>query len=487
MRNKLILQITVILLSANLYSNVNCNNKFISLIEDYSSFINNNHYKNSLLTLTATISANSICSGNSGIVTFNGTPNAIVTFSVDGGFNQTITLNSSGSFVLTTPPLTSNSTYTLVSISDGVSSAPLTSSATVVVNSIPNILGTIPTTVICNGETTNIVLMASLPSTTFIWNVISNNVIGATSGSGNIIEQSLFLANPASNGYVTYIVTPFNNGCSGSSVSIDVVILPTPNTGVSGEIFVSESSTSQIDLFSIITGEQPGGDWTRTSGTGGTFDAITGTFTPEVGATDSTFDYEMINGNGCYNYSTATINIDIVPIGSSNTTNQIINNNEISNIILSSNNAPSSNFTWTFTASNVNGASNGSGNLINQQLSLINANINGYVDYIITPINNTATGNQFTARVNVLSPLSSESFNGNISILYPNPVKNYLTIENNHQIKSIKIYNQLGQKILAKEINNEKTELDLSFIIPGIYTIQIETENKSINEIFIKE
>lgn len=119
MRNKLILQITVILLSANLYSNVNCNNKFISLIEDYYSFINNNHYKNSLLTLTATISANSICSGNSGIVTFNGTPNAIVTFSVDGGFNQTITLNSSGSFVLTTPPLTSNSTYTLVSISDG--------------------------------------------------------------------------------------------------------------------------------------------------------------------------------------------------------------------------------------------------------------------------------------------------------------------------------------------------------------------------------
>ena len=166
----------------------------------------------------------------------------------------------------------------------------------------------------------------------------------------------------------------------------------------------------------------------------------------------------MINGNGCYNYSTATINIDIVPIGSSNTTNQIINNNEISNIILSSNNAPSSNFTWTFTASNVNGASNGSGNLINQQLSLINANINGYVDYIITPINNTATRNQFTTRVNVLSPLSSESFNGNISILYPNPVKNYLTIENNHQIKSIKIYNQLGQKILAKEINNEKDE-----------------------------
>ena len=89
--------------------------------------------------------------------------------------------------------------------------------------------------------------------------------------------------------------------------------------------------------------------------------------------------------------------------------------------------------------------------------------------------------------MNVLSPLSSESFNGNISILYPNPVKNYLTIENNHQIKSIKIYNQLGQKILAKEINNEKTDLDLSFISPGIYTIQIETENKSINEIFIKE
>jgi len=480
MFNKLLLQVIFISLSANIYSN--CNNTFSNTTEDTFTFINNS------IILTATISANSICSGNSGIVTFMGTPNATITFTVDSGFNQMITLNSSGSFVLTTPPLTSNSTYSLIMISDGVTSAPLTSSATVIVNSVPIIGNTTPTTIICDGETTNIDFISNLPSTTFTWNASSNNVIGVTAGSGNSIEQSLTLINPVNNGLVTYTVFPSANGCFGSPVNFTVTVSPIPNTGIEGEISVSESSTTPIDLFSIITGEQLGGNWNRISGTGGIFNAAVGTFTPEVGATNSTFTYELTNNSSnCSSNTLATINIDAIPTGLASTTNQTINNNEFSNIILSSPNVPSSSFIWTFTANNINGASNGSGTSISQLLSLIDSNSNGYVDYTITPINNTAIGNTFTARVNILSPLNSESFILDNFKMSPNPVIDNLNIENDNQIKNVRIYNQIGQMIFSNKINDNKKTLDLSNLSSGIYSIFIETDTRIINKKIIKQ
>ena len=41
-----------------------------------------------------------ICSGTTSTVTFTGTPNATVTYTVDNGVNQTIVLNGSGSATL---------------------------------------------------------------------------------------------------------------------------------------------------------------------------------------------------------------------------------------------------------------------------------------------------------------------------------------------------------------------------------------------------
>jgi hypothetical protein len=55
-----------------------------------------------------------------------------------------------------------------------------------------------------------------------------------------------------------------------------------------------KSSVSSIDLFSLITGEDTGGTWSRLTGTGGTFSAAAGTFVP-TGATTSTFKYTFSN------------------------------------------------------------------------------------------------------------------------------------------------------------------------------------------------
>ena len=83
-----------------------------------------------------------------------------------------------------------------------------------------------------------------------------------------------------------------------------------PVAGVDGATTICETLTTPIDLFTLITGEQSGGTWTRTSGTGGTFNAAAATFTSAAGATTSTFTYTLTASAPCSNDSSiATVNI----------------------------------------------------------------------------------------------------------------------------------------------------------------------------------
>lgn len=490
MFNKLLFIIISLLSTTNFYSNINKDLSTVSktkkacMFLKCNDFLNPNYYAP---PLGVTIAANSVCYGNSGTVVFSGTPSANVTYSVDGGVNHSILLNGTGNYTLTTPVLTANSLYSLVMISDGITSLPLTQSLLVTVTSIPYIMNS-PNTTICNNETVDINFTSNVPGTTYLWNQMSNNLYGGTSGMGTSIQQTLSLIDSSTNGIINYNVIPLANGCYGNSINISVIVNPIPNAGSDGAISVSESSTTPIDLFSIITNEDAGGVWSRTSGTGGTFDATVATFTPSINATNSTFIYTITNPTtNCQNSSYANINIDAIPVGLSNTTNQTISNNELSNIVLSSLNAPASHFNWTFTATNINGASKGSGSVIAQQLSLIDNTSNGYVDYNITPVNNSATGNTFTARVSIQSVLHSNAFNINTYTISPNPFSNILNIENAYKINCIKIFNQIGQLVYNKNVNNKNITLDLSLINSGIYNIIITTDNAIINKKILKQ
>lgn len=362
----------------------------------------------------------------------------------------------------------------------------------ITVKPIPGTPIGLPTMEICSNEYINFIV-STYPNIagTILERTItdSQNVTGFSNGTGlsPFITNDLLVNTSNVQGFVKYSVTSKLGNCYGNTTNYIVLVNPSPNTGSNGNISVSEASTTPIDLFSIITGEESGGIWTRISGTGGTFDAGTGTFTPEVGATNSNFIYDLTFNTGCNSYSIATVNIDVVPVGIANTYNQTISNGNFSNIMLSSSNVPGSNFIWTFTTNNISGASNGSGNTISQQLSLIDPNLDGYVDYTITPVNNSANGNSFTARVGIQSLLGSETFTTNTIKLSPNPVTDILNIENEYQINSIKVYNQLGQMVFGKEINNNSTQLDLSVINSGIYNVLIETEKGTINHKIVKK
>ena len=89
---------------------------------------------------------------------------------------------------------------------------------------------------------------------------------------------------------------------------------PCPQAGTAGNITICDDSSTVIDLFGIITGEDLGGTWTRFSGTGGTFNAAAGTFTPAIGATTSSFMYTVIGTTPCPDDSSlATITINTAP------------------------------------------------------------------------------------------------------------------------------------------------------------------------------
>ena len=177
---------------------------------------------------------------------------------------------------------------------------------------------------ICDSNTTSINLSS----------MISGEDLGGTwtrtSGTGgtfNALAGTFTPATGATTSTFTYTLTAIAPCLNDSSVAT-VNINSQPNAGLDGATTICNSSSTVINLFSLITGEQVGGTWTRTSGTGGTFNALVGTFTPATVATSSTFTYSLIGTAPCLNdTSIATININSQPNAGVDGSTTICDNN----------------------------------------------------------------------------------------------------------------------------------------------------------------
>ncbi|WP_284652637.1 T9SS type B sorting domain-containing protein [Flavobacterium terrisoli] len=210
---------------------------------------------------TATISANptAVCANQTSTISFTGTANAIVTYTVNGGANQTITLNASGQASVTTPNITSNTTFQLVSVALSGTlgcSQSVSGSATVSINPTPiaNFTGSLN---YCSGETTAITLTADIAGTTFSWTATQTGVTGSTSGTGNQINQTLTNNNTA-NGTATYIVTPFYSGCAGLPITINATVYPIPKPTIAdGVICLNSGSTPSSQFHTLTTNLSP--------------------------------------------------------------------------------------------------------------------------------------------------------------------------------------------------------------------------------------
>lgn len=76
--------------------------------------------------------------------------------------------------------------------------------------------------------------------------------------------------------------------------------------------------------------------------------------------------------------------------------------------------------------------------------------------------------------------------NNNI-LLYPNPAKNTLILQNLKGKATINIYNLQGQLIQQTHLAEGKNQVDVSGLKYGMHILKIATNHKTFNQTFIKK
>lgn len=420
-------------------------------------------------TQIATIGSNqTICSGNSALLTFTGTPNATVSYTINGGAVQNITLNSSGNATLTTAPLTSNTVYNLVSTSASGCSNAVSGSAIITVNPPPTIFG-LPSA--CMG---NIIQFtgSGIPAASNPW-TSSNMAVATVNSTGLVTTMS-----PG----ITTITYKNNIGCTAmQTLVVHNVPIITANSSLQT---ICSGTNTNITLTSTIPGTTYSWNVVQVGVTGASASAdnpsgIINHILTASGTTAGQAVYTVTpTANGCSGSPiTVTVQVNPTPTVIPNTFGETINSGETTNVTLSSNVAGTT-FSWTVSQSNVTGATSGSGNNINQQLYTVDSSQNGYITYTITPYFNGCAGVSEIVQTTVNSNLSTNNFISQNFIISPNPVTDILNIKNIQTIKRVTAFNQLGQMVLQKEYNSNEVQLDFSTLKTGIYFISLDSDKK---------
>lgn len=368
-------------------------------------------------------STTSICYGNSTNVTFNGTPNAEVTYTIDGGSDQFITLNNSGIAMVSTPVLTANSTYTTTNISSPISSScnqTISSSVTITVNQPPT-ASIAQSSSVCSGDS-SIIEFTGTPNAT-VYYTINNGTSQFTilNSSG---EKEITLLNIVSNTTVTLteVISAGVNGCSqplSQSISITVASLPTAtisvntNTLCSGQTVVltfTGTPNSQINYT------QNGSSQSINIDASGSINATTSAIN-----TNTIFQLvssELTQSPFCFNSLSDSVSVTInpTPIGGFNGDLSYCSG-ETTAILLTSD-LVGTTFSWTVSQSGTTGATSSSGNQINQTLTANNSD--GFVTYTVTPSYNGCPGDNFTILVDVYALPNPILTDGAICILNGN-------------------------------------------------------------------
>ena len=285
---------------------------------------------------------------------------------------------------------------------------------TITVNPAPTITNA-ATANTCSGISPNIILVSSVVPSTFTWTIgtITGSIIGASAGSGAIINQPLNNLSNSASGTVDYIVTPTSTTgtCAGTPFTITVTIDPTPavtnlataNTcdGVSPNIGLTSSTPS---TFTWTIGTITGGITGASLGLGATINQV---LTNPSNSTAGTVEYIVTptstTASLCVGAPyTITVTVNPTPV----ITNAAVANacsGAVSNIALTSS-APST-FAWTIgpITGGITGASASSGATISQILTNPSNSVAGTVDYLVTPTSATGSciGAPFTITVTV--------------------------------------------------------------------------------------
>lgn len=198
-----------------------------------------------------------ICDNTGTDVIFTGTPNAIVTYTVNGGEEQTITLNPSGSARLLTGVLSETTTYTLVSVAAN-DNPPcpklLTGEAVVTVLEIPDpeldqdgyiCLDPVSGQTMTGSSYELNTGLSTADGYTFVWYLDNVEILGATEGTYDAVA--------AGNYEVT--ITDTATGCTDSATA--PIVTSTPPLTITAQV----DTLFFADNASITVTATPAGDY----------------------------------------------------------------------------------------------------------------------------------------------------------------------------------------------------------------------------------
>lgn len=312
-----------------------------------------------------------------------------------------------------------NTVYTLVE-TNTLTGCSNTNSVTVTANQVISVTLTPSSQTICTGQSTNIVITSNISYTTFTWNPVltqGSGTSGFTAGSGSTISQ--IITNTSSSvSKVTYTITAMANECMNDESSVEVIINPAPLVANSSKTICSDAPTAltfnastngvAVQTYSITNIQSNGliaSAGTPTTGTGFAAnviadDAWTNTTTAPVHVI---YTVVPVSSDGCSGAAfTVDITVNPKPLITNSATKAICSGLSTSIALTSS---IASSYSWVIgvNTGGIIGASNSSGNTINQVLTNPSATVAGSIEYLVTPVSTSGScvGPTFTITVTV--------------------------------------------------------------------------------------
>ncbi|MDH2207037.1 MULTISPECIES: T9SS type A sorting domain-containing protein [Empedobacter] len=89
--------------------------------------------------------------------------------------------------------------------------------------------------------------------------------------------------------------------------------------------------------------------------------------------------------------------------------------------------------------------------------------------------------------VNFIENLGMSDINSKDLKIYPNPVKNILSIDSKSMVKNVRIINMAGQEVYNKQLNKMNPQVNVSHLPKGVYIINIETTEGIVTQKIIKD
>lgn len=480
--------------------------------------------------ITCTVSATSLCSGDSVTVTFvsSGTYNSGNIFTAQlsdatGSFASpnnigAITAIASGTIIATIPfNITSGNGYRIRVTASNLSTTGLDNASNITINPNTPIFSAIAP--ICTGATKPILPLASNNGIIGTWSPATvNNTASATYtftptlGQCAAITALAIVVNPnviptftaiapicsgqnlaplptTSNNGITGIWTPskINNTTSGTytftpmagqcatSSTLSILVNPKPNPIIATindvqDIYVDNVTVVQTLLLDSQLSGSYSFIWYE--------DAV-----EIVGATSSTYLVDTFSTNGTRNYTVRAtnsvtgclatslafaVNQSPVPAPLGSPLQPFTTGQTLADI-----DVVGTNIQWYSSATNQRISST---QKINTLLPMNTLLANGITYYASQTIN----GYESPARLAVTAQfsLSTNEFNLKNLEYSPNPIVNVLNIKSMEIIKNVAVYNILGQEVSRQKFNNSDLKLEFSHLVSGNYFIKVESGNK---------